>query len=69
MLKRLYICNFAIVDELEIKFEEGFQVITGETGAGKSILVINTKDYEIHLSSIGSVDSKFVILNSIIGSV
>jgi len=39
MLSRLYIKDFAIVDELEIQFETGFQVITGETGAGKSILV------------------------------
>jgi DNA repair protein RecN (Recombination protein N) len=39
MLKRLYIKNFAIVDELEVDFESGFQVITGETGAGKSIMV------------------------------
>jgi DNA repair protein RecN (Recombination protein N) len=39
MLKRLYIKNFAIVDELEVNFEPGFQVITGETGAGKSIMV------------------------------
>ncbi len=39
MLQRLYIKDFAIVDELEILFGSGFQVITGETGAGKSILV------------------------------
>jgi len=39
MLKRLYIKNFAIVEELQVEFESGFQVITGETGAGKSIMV------------------------------
>jgi len=39
MLKKLYIKDFAIVDHLEIEFESGFQVLTGETGAGKSILV------------------------------
>lgn len=39
MLKKLYIKDFAIVDHLEIDFESGFQVLTGETGAGKSILV------------------------------
>jgi DNA repair protein RecN (Recombination protein N) len=39
MLRRIYIRNFAIVDELEVTFENGFQVITGETGAGKSILI------------------------------
>ena len=39
MLNRLFIKNFAIVDEIEINFASGFQVITGETGAGKSILL------------------------------
>ncbi len=39
MLFRLYIKDFTIVEELAIEFEPGFQVITGETGAGKSILV------------------------------
>jgi DNA repair protein RecN (Recombination protein N) len=39
MLKKLYIKDFAIVDHLEIEFDSGFQVVTGETGAGKSILV------------------------------
>lgn len=39
MLKRLYIKDFTIVDELEVEFSSGFQVLTGETGAGKSILV------------------------------
>jgi DNA repair protein RecN (Recombination protein N) len=39
MLKKLYIKDFAIVDHLEIEFDSGFQVLTGETGAGKSILV------------------------------
>jgi DNA repair protein RecN (Recombination protein N) len=39
MLKKLYIKDYAIVDQLEIEFDTGFQVLTGETGAGKSILV------------------------------
>jgi len=39
MLKKLYIKDFAIVDEIEIQFSDGFHVITGETGAGKSIIV------------------------------
>jgi len=38
MLKTLYLKNFAIIDELTINFEENFTVITGETGAGKSII-------------------------------
>jgi DNA repair protein RecN (Recombination protein N) len=39
MLQRIYIRNFAIIQELDIAFNKGLQVITGETGAGKSILM------------------------------
>ncbi len=39
MIKKLYIKDFAIVEELNIEFTTGFIVITGETGAGKSIIV------------------------------
>lgn len=39
MLKKLTIENYALIDRLEIGFSEGFTVITGETGAGKSILL------------------------------
>jgi len=39
MLRRLYIRDFVIVDRLELEFEAGFGALTGETGAGKSILI------------------------------
>ncbi|MDR2239464.1 MAG: DNA repair protein RecN [Zoogloeaceae bacterium] len=39
MLRRLYIRNYVIVDRLELEFSAGFGALTGETGAGKSILV------------------------------
>ena len=39
MLKQLYIKNFTLIDELNITFNSGFSVITGETGAGKSIIL------------------------------
>ncbi|WP_101690092.1 DNA repair protein RecN [Dysgonomonas massiliensis] len=39
MLKSLYIKNYALIDSLEIDFDNGFSVITGETGAGKSIIL------------------------------
>ena len=39
MLKQLHISNYALIEELSVSFESGFNVITGETGAGKSILL------------------------------
>ena len=39
MLIRLYIKNFTLIDELDIDLYQGFSVITGETGAGKSIIL------------------------------
>jgi DNA repair protein RecN (Recombination protein N) len=39
MLKQLYIKNFTLIDELDIELHEGFSVLTGETGAGKSIIL------------------------------
>jgi DNA repair protein RecN (Recombination protein N) len=39
MLRHLSVHNYAIIDHVEIDFENGFNVITGETGAGKSILL------------------------------
>ena len=39
MIKKLFIKDFAIIKELEISLKNGLTVITGETGAGKSILL------------------------------
>lgn len=39
MLTQLYIKNFTLIDELNVDFHPGFSVITGETGAGKSIIL------------------------------
>ena len=39
MIDKIYIKDFAIVRELELSFLDGFTVITGETGAGKSLIV------------------------------
>jgi DNA repair protein RecN (Recombination protein N) len=39
MLLSIYIKNFGIIDQLRIEFQDGFNVLTGETGAGKSIIV------------------------------
>ena len=39
MLTHLYVKNYALIDELDLEFHPGFSVITGETGAGKSIML------------------------------
>lgn len=39
MLNRLYIKNYALIDSLDISFDKGLNILTGETGAGKSIIL------------------------------
>ena len=39
MLTRLQVTNIALIDKSDIAFDAGFSVLTGETGAGKSILI------------------------------
>ena len=39
MIRSLHIQNYALIESLDITFEDGFSVITGETGAGKSIML------------------------------
>jgi len=39
MLKRLTITNLAIIENIDVSFGEGFTVLTGETGAGKSLVI------------------------------
>jgi DNA repair protein RecN (Recombination protein N) len=39
MIKSLYIKDFALIDELDVQFEDGLNILTGQTGAGKSIII------------------------------
>ena len=39
MIKKLTIKNYILIDELSLDFKEGLNAITGETGAGKSIII------------------------------
>ena len=39
LIQEIYIKNFAIIEEVQCTFEKGMTVLTGETGAGKSIII------------------------------
>ena len=39
MLQNLHVKNLALIDEIEVEFEDGLNILTGETGAGKSIIL------------------------------
>ena len=55
MLNSLHIENIAIIDQLDVDFNKGFSVLTGETGAGKSIIIGS-----IELALGGKVDRGFL---------
>lgn len=64
MLTRIFIQNFALIDHLEINLHEGLQVITGETGAGKSIILGTLRlilGERADVKSISNSDSKSVV--------
>lgn len=64
MLNRIFIQNFALIDSLEITLSSGLQVITGETGAGKSILLGALRlilGERADLKSIANADKKSIV--------
>lgn len=64
MLSRIFIQNFALIDRLEIQLKSGLQVITGETGAGKSIILGALRlilGERADLKSIQNSDSKSIV--------
>ena len=70
MFKELYVKNLALIDEIRVPFSEGLHVLTGETGAGKSILLgsVNlalggkyTSDMIRHGAEYGYVELTFVV--------
>ena len=78
MLKKLFIQNYAIIDEVAIDFSSQLNIITGETGAGKSILmgalslilgdradssVLVNKDKKCFIEGFFTVESKESVIN------
>ncbi len=64
MLSRIFIQNFALIDSLEISLNQGLQVITGETGAGKSIILGALRlilGERIETKSIQNSDTKSIV--------
>lgn len=64
MLSQLTISNFALIKQLELKFNNNFTVLTGETGAGKSILLGALKlvlGERADIKSLGDLDEKCVV--------
>lgn len=64
MLAQLYIKNYALIDELDVSFDEGLTIITGETGAGKSILLGGLSlvlGKRVDFSNIKNTDNKSII--------
>ena len=49
MLDTLYIENIAVIEKTAIEFEKGFNIMTGETGAGKSIVIDSINLSLIHI--------------------
>lgn len=75
MLQRLYVKNLALIDEIEVEFEHGLNILTGETGAGKSIILgsVNlalggryTKDIIRRGAEYGFVELTFFIENQLV---
>jgi DNA repair protein RecN (Recombination protein N) len=64
LLKSLYIRNYALIDELNVQFNKGLTIITGETGAGKSILLGGLSlvlGKRADLSQVKNTDEKCII--------
>ena len=54
MLSILQIENIAVIEKCEISFESGFNVLTGETGAGKSIIIDSIEVFFVMISNTSS---------------
>ncbi|MCX7905246.1 MAG: AAA family ATPase [Elusimicrobiales bacterium] len=77
MLEKIYIKNFAIIDNLEVNFTKGLNIISGETGAGKSIIVesisflfgsrLTFKDLKdnVHVKAVFKINGKDIIIERI----
>ena len=72
MLQNLHVKNLALIDEIEVEFKDGLNILTGETGAGKSIILGSislalggryTKDILRQGAEYGFVELTFLVEN------
>ena len=61
MLSLLHIENIAVIECADISFDAGFNVLTGETGAGKSI-VIDAMNMSVVVGTIAGDDTVFIVM-------
>ena len=59
MLEHLHVKNLALIDEIEVDFSEGLNILSGETGAGKSIIIGS-----INIATILKFSTKWLITDS-----
>ena len=58
MLQNLHVKNLALIDEVEITFDEHLNILTGETGAGKSVLIGSKCTWEKNIKRYDPTGSK-----------
>ena len=61
MLSLLHIENIAVIDRADISFDQGFNVLTGETGAGKSI-VIDAMNMSVVVGTLAGDDTVMIVM-------
>ena len=57
MLRNLHVKNLALIDEMEVEFEEGLNILTGETGAGKSLIILISVETMLNIRQVADCRS------------
>ena len=59
MLHNVYVKNLALIDEIEVEFTKGLNILTGETGAGKSIILGSVNLASVSYTHLTKVSQQF----------